>query len=348
MASHEGLIALADFPAAARNREEFSMRALVCNEFGPPEQLALGELPEPVPAKGEVLIAVGAAGASFADSLMIRNLHQNKHSLPFAPGMEVAGRVEAIGEGVDGFAIGDRVMALVYDGGYAEKAVAPAAETFRIPERLDDATAAAMCASYLTGHGALVWQAAVQPGETVLVLGAAGGVGLAAVEVAKALGASVIAAASSAEKLETARLHGADHGVNYSETDLRAAVLDLTGGDGANVVYDPVAGDLYEPAFRSLDWGGRYLTIGYAGGAIPKIAANQLLVKNRSALGFALFYYRKRRPDLLARSAADLMGWYEAGTIKPQVTERFPLRDAGQALRRIMDRQAVGRLVIDI
>ena len=324
------------------------MKALVCQGFGPPEELRLGELPSPTPAKGEVLITVAAAGVSFADTLMIRDLHQNKHTLPFAAGMEVAGRIAALGEGVETLSVGDRIVALVYDGGYAEQAVAPALETFRIPDGMDYATAAAMCGAYLTSHGALVWQGAVQPGETVLVLGAAGGVGLAAVEIAKALGAKVIAAASSAEKLAVAAAHGADHGINYAEADLRAEALALTGGNGVNVVYDPVAGDLYEPSFRSLDWGGRYLTIGYAGGAIPKIPANQLLVKNRAALGFALFYYRKRRPDLLAKSAAQLMDWFTAGKIRPHVSERYSLADGPKALRRIMDRQATGRLVLDI
>ena len=324
------------------------MRALICREFGPPEGLSLGELPAPRPGKGEVLIAVAAAGVSFADTLMIRDLHQNKHALPFAAGMEVGGQIMARGDGVKGLSVGDRVMALVYDGGYAEQAVAPAAETFRIPDSMPEATAAAMCGAYLTSHGALVWQARTQPGETVLVLGAAGGVGLAAVEVAKALGATVIAAASCDEKLAAAKAHGADHGINYAKEDLRSAALTLTRGNGVDVAYDPVAGDLYEPAFRSLGWGGRYLTIGYAGGAIPKIPANQLLVKNRSALGFALFYYRKRRPDLLAKSAADLMRWFEEGKLDPEISARFTLADGATALRRIMDREAVGRLVIEI
>ena len=324
------------------------MRALVCQEFGPPEQLVPGQLPEPEPKAGEVLIDVEAAGVSFADTLMIRDLHQNKHALPFAAGMEVAGTIAKLGGGVSGLSAGDRVMALVYDGGHAERAVAPAAETFRIPDSMEAATAAALCAAYLTSHGALVWQARTEPGEKVLVLGAAGGVGLAAVEIAKALGAEVIAAASSAQKLAVAAAHGADHGINYAETDLRKAVLELTGGDGVNVAYDPVAGDLYEPAFRSLDWGGRYLTIGYAGGAIPKIPANQLLVKNRSALGFALFYYRKRRPDLLAKSATDLMRWFEEGKLRPEISARFPLAEGAAAMRAIMDRKAAGRLVIDI
>lgn len=323
------------------------MRALVCREFGPPEALAVGELPEPKPSAGEVLIDVEAAGISFADTLMIRDLHQNKHALPFAAGMEVAGTIAALGEGVKNLALGDRVMALVYDGGHAERAVAPAAETFRIPDSMTAKTAAAMCAAYLTSYGALIAQARTQPGEKVLVLGAAGGVGLAAVEIAKALGAEVIAAASSAEKLAVAKAHGADHGVNYAEADLRKAVLDLA-GDGVNVVYDPVAGDLYEPAFRSLDWGGRYLTIGYAGGAIPKIPANQLLVKNRSALGFALFYYRKRRPDLLAEFAAALMRWFEEGKLNPEISALYSLETGAEAMRQIMDRKASGRLVIEL
>ena len=322
------------------------MRAVVCAAFGDPEGLALGELPEPVPGEGEVLIEVGAAGVSFADTLMIRDLHQNKHDLPFAPGMEVAGRIVAAGPGVDGVAVGDRAMALVYDGGYAARVKAKASEIYPIQDnRVTDAMAAALCSVYLTAHPALAHEARLQAGETLLVLGAAGGVGLAAVEVAKAMGARVIAAAGGPEKTAMAAAHGADAVIDYRSADLRAEALRLSDG-GVDVVFDPVAGDLYEPSFRALDWGGRYLTIGYAGGAIPKIPANLLLVKNRAALGFALMHYRRNRAGLLRQSAETLLGWAAEGVIRPEVAAELPLDEAATAMRAIMDRKAIGKYVL--
>ena len=321
------------------------MRAVVCESFDNPEALKVGELPAPAAGPGDVLIDVAAAGISFADTLMIRDMHQNKHVLPFAPGMEVAGRVAGLGPGVDGFAVGDRVMALVYDGGYAEQALAPAAETFSMPDGVADETAAALCSVYLTAHCALAFEARLSPGETLLVLGAAGGVGLAAVEVGKAIGARVIAGASTREKVDAALSRGADAGIVYGEEDLRERAIALSDG-GVDVVFDPVAGDLYEPSFRSLDWGGRYLTIGYAGGAIPKIPANLLLVKNRSALGFALMHYRRRRQDLLKESATILLEWAADETINPLIAETVDFAGAPAAMRAIMSRQAVGRYVV--
>lgn len=323
------------------------MRAIVCAEFGPPERLTLGELPEPVPEAGEVLIDVAAAGVSFADTLMIRDLHQNKHALPFAPGMEVAGRVAAVGAGVAGLRVGDRAMALVYDGGYAARAKALATETFPVPDGVTDVAAAALCSVYLTAHCALAFEARLAAGETLLVLGAAGGVGLAAVQVGKALGAKVIAAAGGAEKCAAATASGADAVVDYGAEDLRERALALSDG-GVDVVFDPVAGDYYEPSFRALDWGGRYLTIGYAGGAIPKIPANLLLVKNRAALGFALMHYRRRRTDLLRRSAETLLDWTAAGAVRPHIAAELPLGEAGAAMRALMDRKAIGKYVLGI
>ena len=321
------------------------MRALVCDRFDGPEALRVGELPAPEAGPGEVLIDVAAAGVSFADTLMVRDMHQNKHQLPFAPGMEVAGTVAAIGAEVDGFAIGDRVMALVYDGGHAAQAVAPAAETFKMPDGVSNEAAAALCSVYLTAHCALAYEARLQQGETLLTLGAAGGVGLAAVEVGKAMGARVLAGASTTEKVEAALGRGADAGILYGEEDLRSRALALSDG-GVDVAFDPVAGDLYEPAFRSLDWGGRYLTIGYAGGGIPKIPANLLLVKNRSALGFALMHYRRRRQDRLKESATTLLQWAADGVIDPLIAGVIDLEDAPSAMRAIMDRKAVGRYVV--
>lgn len=323
------------------------MRAIVCSAFGDPETLTEGQLPCPEAGDGEVLIDVAAAGISFADTLMIRDMHQNKHELPFAPGMEVAGTISALGAGVSGFEIGQRVMALVYDGGYAAQAKALATETFAMPEGVSYETAASMCSVYLTAHCALAFDGRLQPSETLLVLGAAGGVGLAAVEVGKALGATVIAAAGSPEKTAAAKAHGADHVIDYNTQDLRAEALALSGG-GVDVVFDPVAGDYYEPSFRALDWGGRYLTIGYAGGAIPKIPANLLLVKNRAALGFALMHYRRHKHDLLQQSGATLLDWAAKGMIKPHIAETMPLNGAAKAMRAVMDRKAIGKYVVTL
>ncbi len=324
------------------------MRAVVCRAFGPPEELEVGTLPAPEPGAGEVAIRVEAAGVSFADTLMIRDLHQNKHALPFAPGMEVAGRVAALGPDVEGLAPGERVMALVYDGGYAERAVAPAAETFPLPDALGVAEAAALGAAYLTAHAGLFWEARLQPGETLLVLGAGGGVGLAAVEVGRALGARVIAAASSEEKRALALARGAEVAIAAPGEPVRAAVMAATGGAGADAVFDPVGGELFEESFRALGWGGRHIVVGFAGGAIPAFPANHLLVKNRSALGLALFNYRKRRPDRLRASAEALFAWAAEGRLRPHISAELPLEDAPRALRAIMDRQAAGRLVLRI
>ena len=254
---------------------------------------------------------------SFADTLMIRDLHQNKHKLPFAPGMEVAGRVAETGAGVEGLSPGDRVMALVYDGGHAECAAAPAAETFRLPDGVSMPAAAALGAAYLTAHAELYWEARLEAGETLLVLGAGGGTGLAAVEVGKALGARVIAAASTAGKCALARERSADAVVTYPAESVRERVMAETGGEGCDTVFDPVGGALFEESFRSLGWGGRHVVVGFAGGAIPAFKANRLLVKNRAALGLALFNYRKRRPDRLRASAEALLGWAATGRICP-------------------------------
>lgn len=323
------------------------MRAVVCSEFGEPEKLNVGELAVPLPGPGEALINVSAAAISFADTLMIRDMHQNKHELPFAPGMEVAGVIAALGSDVAGFSVGQRVMALVYDGGYAEQAKALASETFAMPDGVSYASAAALCSVYLTAHCALAFDARLAAGETLLVLGAAGGVGLAAVEVGKALGARVIAAAGGPEKTAAAMAHGADGVIDYRSEDLRERAIELSNG-GVDVVFDPVAGDYYESSFRSLDWGGRYLTIGFAGGAIPKIPANLLLVKNRAALGFALMYYRRHKRDLLQQSGATLLKWAAEGAINPHIAEITGLDGAPKAMRAIMDRKVIGKYVLTV
>ncbi|MEM7251046.1 MAG: NADPH:quinone oxidoreductase family protein [Pseudomonadota bacterium] len=336
-------------PTRHRGPEE-SVRALVCERFGPAEQLRFGELPAPQPGPHDVAIAVSTAGVSYVDTLVIQDRHQNKHELPFAPGMEVAGVVTAVGAEVTTHSIGQRVMALVYDGAYAEQAVAPATEAFALPSAVPDEVGAVLVGGYLTAHAALHWQGNLARNEWVLVLGAAGAVGLAAIQVAKAMGARVIAGASSDERLDVARAAGADVTVNYA-TDpnaVRVAATNHTDGEGVNVVYDPVAGALYEPSFRSLGWGGRYLIVGFAGGEIPKFPANHLLVKNRSAVGVALMYFRKRRPDLLKRSAEQLMAWCEAGMLSPPIANRIALEQVPAALDDLANRRLVGKVVTTI
>ena len=322
------------------------MKALICSEFGAAADMRPGELPAPVPGDGQVLIEVKASGISYVDALMVRNKHQNKHELPFAPGMAVAGVVAACGNGVSDMGEGDRVMALVYDGGLAEFALAPQAETFPVPAGLSFESAAAIANGFLTPHAALRWEAQLEAGETMLVLGAAGTVGSAAVAIGNAMGATVIAAASSDEKLAVARANGAAHLINYTEQNLAEAVRELTGSDGVNVVFDPVGGDLYEAAFKTLGWGARYVIIGFAGGAIPQFAANRLLVKNRKALGFVLMYYRRYRTDRLRQTAEELAAMAIAGQIDATPHREAAITQAGAAIDGFFNRQATGNTVV--
>lgn len=324
------------------------MQAMICMEFGPPERLVLGELPTPAFGLDEVMVETQIAGVSFADTLMIRNQHQNKHVVPFAPGMEVAGTVGAVGSEVTSFRTGQRVMALVYDGGYAELVAAKAEDLFEIPDEVSFEQAAAMGSIHLTSHAALRWEARIEAGERLLVLGAGSGVGLAAVGIAKAMGAWVIAAASSADKLTAARAQGADEVIEYSAEGLKERALSMTRGAGVDVVFDPVGGELHEDALASLDAGGRYLVIGFAGGAIPRIPANRLLVKNRAALGFVLMHYRRRRNALLRRSWGELMDMLTAGTLRPTVYSVRPLSKAPAAMRDLIERTTIGKTVLDV
>ena len=325
-----------------------AMRALVCQEFGEASTMKLGELPIPVTGDDQVLIDVHAAGASYVDALMVRNKHQNKHVLPFAPGMPFAGHVRAIGCNTAGFSAGDRVMGLAYDGALAEIVAAPAREVFCIPDELKFEDAAALASAYLTPHAALRWEADLKEGDKLLVLGAAGTVGSAAIALGRAYGATVIAAASTAEKLEFARAAGANHCVNYSDEDLYESVQQLTDGNGVDVVFDPVGGDLYESAFRCLDWGGRYVVIGFAGGAIPQFAGNRLLVKNRKAIGFVLMYYRRKRPDLLRKTAEELSALVVAGKLNATPSNLIQLEDAGAAIDNFFYRRATGVTVVNV
>lgn len=324
------------------------MRAVVCSAYGTPDLLGLADFPEPVPGAGQVLIAVEAAGVSYVDTLTIRDRHQFKHPLPFVPGMEVAGRIAALGSGVQGLAIGDRVMALVFDGGYAPRAVADAAETFVLPDAVDFVTAAALASVYLTAYCALRYEARIQPGERLLVSGAAGGVGLACVSIGAALGAEVTACASTEAKCALAREFGARASVCYGREDLGQALKALGGERGFDVAADPVAGPVYEPLFRALGWGGRYVSLGFAGGAVPQIPANLLLVKNRAALGMVLMYYRKQRNALLHEAARELLELVAQGRVRVHVDAVLPLHRASEGLTAIDARTVQGKIVLAV
>ena len=321
------------------------MRALICREWGSLETLRLEDVPAPSPGPGQLLIDVKATGVNYADSIMVAGKYQTKPPFPFSPGLECAGVVARCGERVSRFKRGDRVMAILAYGGLAEQALAEEAETFSIPDGMPFDEAGAFPIAYLSSHVALRWQGHLEAGETLLVLGAAGGVGLTAVEIGKALGARVLAAASTAEKLAVAREHGADETINYATDKLTERVMALTNDKGADVCFDPVGGEVFDAALSSLGWGGRMLLIGFVGG-IPQIPANRLLVKNRAALGSSLRYFRWRAPDKLRRSVEELIQWYGDGRIHPCVTHHLPLSRAVEAIHLLTDRKAHGKIVV--
>lgn len=320
-----------------------TMRALLCRTYEI-DGLEVGQMPVPQPGAGQVLIAVEAAGISYVDVLMVRNQHQNKHAIPFAPGMEVAGRVIAAGEGVRGFAPGQMVAALVYDGGHAAFALASADETFPLPEACDPVRTAAVLSVALTAEISLVNRANVRPGETVLVGGAAGGVGLSTVQLAKWHGARVIAAASTPERCAVALEAGADAALVYGEAFRDA--LQAIAPDGADVVVDPVGGSFGEAAAQLLAWDGRYVVVGFAGGGVPTFAANRLLVKNRAVLGMVLGYYRWRRPDLLRPAAESVLRAIAEGALSSPVEVIHGLDAVPGVLARIAARDMLGKAVV--
>jgi NADPH2:quinone reductase len=322
------------------------VRAVLCSEWGGPERLTLGEVAPPVPGAGEVLIAVAAAGVNFADTLIIAGTYQEKPAFPFSPGMEVAGVVEAVGAGVTRVAPGARVIGLTDSGGFAEKAVAREGDVFLLPETMDFVIAAGFPVTYGTAHGALVWRAGLKPGEVLLVHGAAGGVGLATVEAGKALGATVIATAGGPDKLAVAQTHGADHLIDYRREDIRDRVKALTGGRGADVVFDPVGGDVFDASLRAAAWGARLIVIGFAAGRVPQIPANILLIKNLAAIGFYWGSYRRHAPDLVTAQFAQLFDWFEAGKLKPHVSHRLDLARAAEALELLSSRKSTGKVVL--
>jgi NADPH2:quinone reductase len=314
--------------------------------LGGPEKLVVEDLPSPPMREGAVRVAIHGAGLNFADILLIAGQYQTKPPMPFTPGSETAGVVTEVGPGVRRHKVGDRVMAIMEGGGYAEEAVIAVERVLPIPEQMDFVTAAGFPIAYGTSHGALEWRARLQPGEWLLVTGAAGGVGLTAVEIGKAMGAHVIAAASSAEKLAVAQQHGADHVIDYSKEDIRERVKAITGGRGVDVVYDPVGGDVFDACLRCLAWEGRIIIIGFAAGRIPQIPANLALVKNIDVIGFYWGSYQSRKPQLLQKSLVQLVEWFSQGKLKPHVSHRFDLRDARQALEMLQQRKSTGKVVL--
>ena len=324
------------------------MKAVLCKQFGPPDSLVVEEVAAPKAGMGEVVIAVKAASLNFPDVLIIQNKYQVKPPLPFSPGSEMAGTVRALGAGVTAAKAGDRVIAFSTYGAFAEEAVVDAARLVPIPDGMDFVTAAAFLLTYGTAHHALRNRADVKPGETLLVLGAAGGVGIAAIEIGKVLGLRVIACASSDEKLAVCREHGADATINYAAEDLRERIKALSGGAGVDLIFDPVGGAYAEAALRSSNWRARFLVIGFAGGEIPKIALNLPLLMERSIVGVYWGEWTRRTPVEFAGAVRELSGWFREGRLRPHVSATYPLERAGEAIRLLADRKVKGKVVVAV
>ncbi len=322
------------------------MKALRCHAYGPIDALRVEDIPTPTPAAGQVLVDVHAASINFPDTLIVQGLYQIKPPLPFTPGAELAGVVTAVGEGVKHLKIGDRVVASTGTGGFAERAIADAARVLPLPHGMSFEAGASFVLAYGTSIHALTTIGKLQAGETLLVLGAAGGVGIAAIEIAKALGARVIAAASSEDKRNLAKQAGADETVDYTQAEWRREVERLTNGNGADVVYDAVGGAYAEPALRATAWRGRYLVVGFAAGDIPKLPLNLALLKERAILGVFWGAAMAKAPKQLAADLRQLSEWFQQGKLKPPVTELISLADTPAALVRLATRQAMGKLVV--
>ncbi len=322
------------------------MRAVLCKSWGEPEKLIVEEVRAPAPGPDEVRLRVHACGINFGDVLMVQGKYQVKPAFPFTPGFEIAGEVLECGEEVTGRAPGDRVIGFPLHGGYAEQAVVRADGIVPIPDAMDYVSAAAFPVAYGTSHVALARCGRLAEGETLLVMGAAGGVGLTAIEIGKTMGAIVIAAAGGPDKLEIAKQHGADHLIDYDSEDLRARIRELTDGRGADVIYDPVGGDYFDTALRCLAWEGRILVIGFASGRIPEIPANRLLLKSAQAIGVYWGAYRQNDPSVIVDSFETLMGWYEEGKLKPHVSHTFDIADVGEAMRMLLERRSTGKVVL--
>ena len=322
------------------------MKAIVCKAWGPPESLLIEERPPLEAGPGKVVVSVKAASVKFSDTLIIQNKYQTKPELPFVPGSEVTGVVKSIGAGVDGWKVGDRVSAQTTYGGYAEEVLAEPDRLSAIPDGIDFAAATGLGSTYGTSYYALTDRGNLRAGETLLVLGASGGVGIAAIEIGKVLGAKVIACASSEEKLAVCRAHGADETINYVTDDMRARVKAITKGNGVDVIYDPVGGPYSELALRDMAWGGRHLVIGFTAGDIPKIPLNLPLIKGCSIVGVWIGAFTKRDPARSRANIAELWKWFAQGKIKPHVSATYPLERVADALNAFSQLKVIGKIVL--
>ena len=323
------------------------MQAVRCHAWGPPEALRVEEVPAPQVGPGSVRVRIRACGLNFADTLMVAGQYQVKPPIPFIPGIEIAGEVVEVGPGVTTRRVGERVVAyLRAAGGFAGEIVLSDELMVPIPDAMDWNTAAGFPITYGTAHFALTHRGRLRPGETLLVLGAAGGVGLAAVEIGKQLGARVIAAAGSAAKCAVAREHGADEAIDYRAENLRDRIRALTGGAGADVVFDPVGGDAFDSALRAVNWEARMLVVGFASGRVPAVPANLVLVKNVSVIGVVWGAQSERDPAFIAAGLAEMLRWWEAGRLRPRIARTFPLQDATAAMQALLSREHAGKIVL--
>ncbi len=322
------------------------MKAMVCNEFADVDKLSYQDVPDPQAAKGQVVVDIKASGVNFPDGLLIQGLYQMKPDFPFIPGSEVAGVISEVGEGVNHLKVGTRVIALCMLGGYAEKVAVPATHVLPFPDVIPDAEAAALVTAHATAHHALKQRANIQPGETLVVTGAAGGTGLAAVQIGKAMGAKVIAVCSTVEKLEVAKQNGAEILINYTQVDLKSAIKEATNGKGADVVYECVGGDTFHACSRSMGWNGRLLVIGFAGGTIPEFPVNLSLVKGYSVVGVFWGSFTQHQPQDFAANMQELLTWYVQGKVKVIIDESVPLSDAKLALNKVMGRDVKGKMAL--
>ncbi len=323
------------------------MKAIVCKEFGDINSLAFETVDDPQPGEQELLLAVEAAGINFPDGLLVQGLYQVRPELPFIPGMEMCGKVIAAGNSVSGFQVGERVISCSQSyGAFAEKAVVAANSAIRIPDSVPAETGCNLLVAHGTAHHALQQRGQLKTGETLVVTGAAGGTGLAAVQIGKAMGATVIAAASSESKLQLARDNGADHTVNYSEENLKDGIRRLTDGRGADVIYDPVGGELFDAGVRAMARNGRYLVIGFASGTIPKLPVNLALVKEFSVVGVFWGSFARHEPELFSDNMRQLLAWLDQGVVSVSIEKTFPLAETIDALQHVMQRKVQGKVVL--
>lgn len=324
------------------------MKALLCKQYGPPESLVVDEIQQPILGPADVRIEVHACGINFPDTLIIEGKYQLKPEMPFSPGGEVSGVIAEVGSEVGGLQPGDRVLAMTGYGGLAEQVVVPQQKAIRIPDQMDFTTAAGFILTYGTSYHALKQRAQIKPGETLLVLGAAGGVGLAAVELGRSMGAKVIAAAGSDDKLQIAHEHGAERLINYTTESLRERVKALTDGRGVDVAYDPVGGDLFDEVSRLMAWNGRLLVVGFAAGRIPQLPVNLTLLKGYQLVGVFWGEFNRKEPAASAQNHRELLQMYVDGIVHPHISATFPLEHSAEALNVLLRREAKGKVVVNV